>query len=188
MPVIPASGSSVARGALVPIAKVTATSAYGRYFIFTNIPQIYQDLRIVFSGRTDASTPYDMFGMLLNAGEGGTINSETYLTNGVNTVSSVREVNLYTMIRSNIAANGAAPSIFSSATVDLLNYRSATAFKTVLARTASDLHGLGSSTLTASLARITSPVTSLNIGAIGAGGNLVAGSTATLYGMRSIGQ
>jgi hypothetical protein len=188
VPIIPISGSAAPRGALVPIARATATSAYGRYFIFINIPQIYQDLRIVFSGRSDANTPDDLFGMLLNAGEGGTINSETYLTNGVNTITSVREVNLFTMIRSNIAANGAAPSIFSSATVDLLNYRSATAFKSVLARTATDLNGSGSSTLTASLARITSPVTQINIGVIGAGGNLVAGSTATLYGIRSIGQ
>ncbi len=173
-------------GAMVPIASGTATSSYGRYFVFSSIPQTYQDLRIVLSVRSDYAATTDLFGMYLNGGEGGTINSETYLNGDGASATSVRESNLYTMIRSSVAGASATSGIFSSVTIDVLNYANTSTFKTALARTATDLNGSGNTTLTVSLARITSAVSTINVGIVGSGTNLVSGSTATLYGIRAV--
>jgi hypothetical protein len=172
-------------GAMVPIATYTATASYGRYFGFGSIPQTFQDLRLVLSIRSDLAATTDLFGMYFNSGEGGTINSETYLSGDGTSVTSIREANLFTLIRSNIAGNNATSGIFSTVTIDILNYANTVTNKTCLARTATELGGSGNSTLTASLARITSAVTTINVGVIGSGTNIVAGSTASLYGIRA---
>ena len=173
-------------GAMVPLGSLTATSAYGRYFSFTSIPQTYQDLRIVCSVRTDHAATTDLFGMFFNFGEGGTINSQTSLNGDGASVTQLREQNLFTMIRTSVAANTATSGIFSTVTIDILNYSSTSLFKTALARTATELNGSGNTTLTASLARLTSAVSIVSVGAIGSGTNLIAGSTATLYGIRAV--
>jgi len=186
LPKFPNIYDGVTRPTFVPIASATATSSFGRYFVFSGIPQTFQDLRIVLSVRTDHAATTDLFGMFLNSGEGGTINSQTSLNGDGTNATSVREINLFTMIRTNIAGNTATSGIFSTVTIDILNYANTSTFKTALARTATDLNGSGNTTVTATLARITSAVSTINLGAIGSGTNLIAGSTATLYGIRAV--
>lgn len=174
------------QGAIVPIVSADViSSSYGRYFQLNSIPQIYQDLRIVCRVRTDAAATTDVFGLYLNQGEGGTINSQTVIVGDGASASSSREQNLFTLARSNIVANNATAGIFSSVTIDILNYTNTSNFKTIISRSATDLNGSGNTALSVSLARITSAVSSISIGAVGSGTNLVPGSSIVLYGIKA---
>jgi len=67
----------------------------------------------------------------------------------------------------------------------LLNYASTTTNKSCLIQSAGNVNGSGVSALTIGLWAQTSAITTLQVATYG---NFVAGSSAALYGVRSVGQ
>jgi hypothetical protein len=188
MPIIPISGSAAPRGALVPIAQITATTP-GTAFTFNNIPAIYRDLRVVLSVRTNGNDA--LFGM--NAylqsypNNSATVTSgTTWLIGNGTTVSSTRFSSQILNYLGYVNTGQTAPNVFTSATVDILNYASTTSFKQFITRTSNDANGSGTSNLTVSSWASTAAINALIFYSYP--DNFVVGSTATLYGIRSVGQ
>jgi hypothetical protein len=182
MPIIPISGSSTARGALVPIGATTLTSIASSIG-FTNIPQIYQDLRLVFTNRTGNPAMLGNVTIYLN-GTGATGWSSTYMTGaGSGGFSSTRTTNpsFGALTLSSGSYSGA--GYFSTTIWDIFNYRGSNN-KTVLFNSAIDLRNAGQTTWGVSTWANTAAVSAIEV----AGTNLAIGTTATLYGVRSVGQ
>jgi len=169
-------------GALVPIATVNFS---GNFANFTNIPQTYQDLRLVYTIRSGATTN--------DAGKSNQVYF-TGLINGVNTQSysfaflegdgSTRSAgyfnNQFIVYYGLIPNANATAGIFGSGYVDFLNYRDTNTFKTIITNQGSDTNGSGNVRITANLYRSTAAITSISVSAA----SVVAGSTATLYGIK----
>ena len=166
-------------GAMVPIASLVGPASS---FMFSNIPQIYQDLRIVFSGRSDFASTYAGFSLYMNGGQNNTAYSGTILSGDGASATSSRATVPYGMPGSIVGASATA-GVFSTYTMDLLNYTNTSTFKTILYRVASDLNGSGYTSLTAGLYRAnTNAITQIEIAYQG---TAITGSTATLYGIRA---
>ena len=187
MPIIPISGSATARGALVPIASVKLTTTASNFF-FTSIPQGYQDLQIVLSFRMQntnlTSNIYVNFGTN-NVSDGGANYSFTYLQGNGAAYSSGRFSSIASTNFGLAPAYGSTPNLFGQAIVNIFNYASTTTYKTFISKTATNLNGSGVIDTRVGLWR--------NFGAfnflqLGADGLFDAGSTATLYGVRSVNQ
>jgi hypothetical protein len=169
-------------GAMVPIAKITLAS-YSN-FNFTNIPQTYQDLMLVVSSGTQQSgSAADYARLVLN---GGTIGmSTTLLTGDGSSVTSTRESNTTSGgaigIRPAYAAN-----LQGAFITHILNYANTSTYKTSISRAASDANGSGTTQLTVSLWQSTAAINAIIWG--GTGNYPGAGSIATLYGIRTVGQ
>jgi hypothetical protein len=185
MPVsLAGSSSSAMHGALVPIGYLAASGSSSN-LSFSNIPQIYQDLRLVIFARGNYAATTDLLG--LNTQVGTTSYTTLHLIGNGSTVTATREANLYTTLRSSIAGANATSGIFSSVTIDILNYANTTIYKTILARTATDLNGSGNTEITVGVISSTEAVTTLTA-SLQLGSLLTSGSTATLYGVRTVGQ
>lgn len=162
-------------GAMVPIASATAGTPTGASG-FTNIPQTYQDLRIVLSIQNTAASA-DMF-FTLNGDFSANSGSRTLLFGDGSSAQSSRRSNDSVIYMPMLSSSTA----FSSFTIDILNYTSTTQ-KTVLWRLAQDLNGSGYSMMGVGRKNI-GAVTSIDINANG--GNYSAGSIFTLYGIRAV--
>jgi hypothetical protein len=174
-------------GAMVPIQSATITSTGA--FDFSNIPQIYQDLRVVlFVRSTNANATGDAFVMYFNHGAGFQFTgySTTNLSGDGSSAVSNRESNTSAIrIPNLIPTTTQTAAVFASITFDILNYRSST-FKNAILRGASDANGAGQTTFTVGLSQNTGAVTGLLM-ATGLGNNhFAANSTATLYGIRAV--
>jgi hypothetical protein len=174
-------------GAMVPIANSTITSTGA--FDFSNIPQTYQDLRVVlFVRSTNANATGDAFVMYFNHGAGFQFSgySSTNLAGDGSSAVSNRESSTSAIrIPNLIPTTTQTAGVFASITFDILNYRSST-FKTAILRGAGDTNGAGQTSLTAGLSQNTGAITGLLM-ATGLGVNhFAANSTATLYGIRAV--
>lgn len=182
MPIVPFSGPSAAKGALVPISSVSLGSAGGA--VFTNIPQTYQDLMMVLSTRdtNNASTPV-LFNYINS--DSSALYSFTTLTGDGSSVSSgkVTGTNSFGTALQNGAYS--APDIFSTNIYHFLSYTNTSTFKSVLIRSSADINGAGGTRLSAGLYRSTSAITNIWVNPATA---FAPGSTATLYGIRSVTQ
>ena len=189
MPVSLASNSAPMKGALVPIASQTVTGSTTTDVTFTNIPQIYQDLMIVsYARRTDAATLANLFITPYYSGIPATPQSATNLISDGSTASSTRVSNQDAAYVGLVPANSATSGIFGSATWHCLNYANTSTFKTTICRSASDLNGSGNTRLTVNLTRGLSGITTVNCSTFSSSIYWVAGTTFSLYGIRSIGQ
>ena len=171
-------------GAVVPIGYAKLTSAGS--FSFISIPQTYQDLMLIINSRNDSSALTD-FGMKLNNNQSITA-SYTILNGDGSSATSSRGSNPFgfgTIGYSipNIATSG----IFATQIVHLLNYRNTSNNKTAISRSSNDQNGSGNATVIAGLWPLTAAITQIDFSAYG-GTNFAANSTATLYGVRSVGQ
>jgi hypothetical protein len=174
-------------GAMVPIASYTASGS--DFCQFLNIPQIYQDLMVVIYGRTaNTSNGFgtaQLFGAYAN-GDASSCSATSLRGDGSSATST--RVTGQPQFSAGALPNGNATSgIFGSATMHILNYTNTTTFKTILTRSAFDMNGSGGTWLTASLYSKTPAITSLTIYDPAIAGNaFAAGSTATLYGIRTV--
>jgi hypothetical protein len=185
MPIIPISGSAVAKGALVPIARVVADGTQSQYN-FTNIPQGYQDLMFVVSGRITYAGDTVLNGAIgFNANVAG-IMGATNIQNNATTISSSR-VSSY-----GFSTGGFYPTIatmpftFGSSVFHIFSYANTSTFKGYLCRSASDTSGAGFTNTIAGSWNNTAAITQLNINS--SYDNWAAGSIFTLYGVRSTNQ
>lgn len=199
MPIMPLAGTAAPRGALVPIAQTVIRATNIQQFDFNNIPQIYQDLRLVVSMRTTGNNLSEAQLCYLNVNQFGFGDSNYSQTNLIANPPSNGSAGSPTSNRNSnpqrlYAWNGsigayASPNLFGTAIYDILNYRSTAVFKTSLIRTSSDTIWANSIYVSSNLWRRTAAITQLSIfSESGAGVFLAPGSTATLYGVRSVNQ
>jgi hypothetical protein len=167
-------------GAMVPIASVVLSADAGS-LNFSVIPQTFQDLMIVAQLRdTNASVTPVFFNYMNN--NGGSVYSATQLTGDGSSVSSGRISNQSIMGIGLQTGSSATAGVFSANTIHILNYKSST-FKTIIYRDAVDNNGSGATRLSVGLLRDTNPLTQFSFNAAA---QFVAGSTATLYGIRAV--
>lgn len=146
---------------------------------FSSIPQTYTDLILVSQTRSTRAG---------NAGDGGRIrfNSDTgtnYSTTTLEGNGSVAESTRFStqsFILVRIPAATATASVLSPSIAQIMNYSNATTYKTALIRLTSVSESVG---LNAGLWRNTAAITSIDFSANT--GNLVSGSTFTLYGIKA---
>jgi len=158
-----------------PIATTTLGSATNEV-IFSSIPSIYTDLVFIANAKpsTSAYMGYGQFN-----GDTGTNYSETLLYGTGSTAGSNRESNRTNCYFGNWTTQNSTSS-FTAYIINIMNYANTTTYKTAISRSAD----AGTETnavvnLWRSTAAITSFKFSLNTG------NFVAGSTFTLYGVKS---
>ncbi len=172
--------------AMVPIASVDMGGSNSANF--TNIPQTYQDLFVVFQTRTtqNASGLAQMWCWL--NGTQDTSNglcSFTTLTGNGSAVNTGRNTNTNQIEIGQSPNLNATAGVFSTGTMHILNYTNTTINKTLLSRCAADLNGSGITELAVGLFRSTAAVTGLYFRADG-GATQVAGSIVTLYGIKAV--
>lgn len=177
-------------GAMVPIQSATLTSTQST-ILFSNIPQNYQHLFCVVSGRSDGAYTTGSITFYLNTdlGASGTAGySVTTLIGDGSSASSSRGTTSSPVYGLSLGDGRAVPAasstsgVFGSYELHILNYSNTSTFKTGLLRVASDLNGSGITALGACLWQNTSAVSSMMLAT---NANWVAGTTMTLYGIRA---
>lgn len=167
-------------GALQRIGYATGTGS-SPIITFLNIPQTFQDLMLVMSGRATDNTN-NLLITQVNA-LGLSVSSGTFLLGNGSSATSGRAADYYGVEIGLTPGTNTTSGIHASTVVHYLNYRSAN-FKTFLARNAMDLNGSGQTRLTAGLIRTTDAVNRIEIFSY-AGGNLTTTTTAALYGVKA---
>ena len=188
MPLLPSVASSSMHGAVVPIAYAPLSSS--GLFVFTNIPQNYQDLRIVAFLRSNASSTTDQAAFWFG-NYGANIYGETYLLGDGSSASSSRGSTQAVFTNSAIIPAATSTSgVYGSVTIDILNYANTSTYKTVITRTAADTNGSGSTRLAVGSYQSTSAISSkITIVANTATSQFFAsGSSVAIYGIRTVNQ
>lgn len=189
MPIALSAASAAMHGAMVPIATGTISTATNG-ITFNNIPQGYQDLRIVCQWKSlVTATNQDGFWIGSSNVTLGNF-STTYLKGDGSSASSSRTGGYYGAYLGDIAGSASSvnASTFAAVTIDILNYKNTSSYKTVISRITCDLNGAGQTWLSIALLQTTNALSSINVFNYNAGTNAVLGSNATLYGIRSVGQ
>jgi hypothetical protein len=173
------------QGAMVPLAHTILTANSGSVN-FGSIPQIYQDLFLTASVRSDGNFTSGGFSAYIN-GSGTTGSSSTILAGNGSSAFSNRATTSSPVFGISFAQNiiPAATStrgVFGTVHCHILDYTNTSKFKTSLLKAAADLNGSGNFMLAANLWANTNAVTDLNIQT---NGNCVSGSTFTLYGIKA---
>lgn len=150
---------------------------------FTNIPQTFQDLRIVIFGRTTNSVADDFLALNFQSDYNSNY-SATQLSGNGSSASSTRATNQTRIFDFPLVGATSTSGIFSALTIDILNYRSSS-FKTVIGRWAYDKNGSGSTGLCAGLYRSTTAINEINCNVGSGNGNWASGSTVALYGVKA---
>jgi hypothetical protein len=195
MPIIPISGSAVARGALVPIASIAVTNTTTQQLEFGNIPQIYQDLRLVVNMRVSIPTSVGSEGQFLyynvnTFGFGDTTYSQQDMYSNSSSVLAQEQTNP-ARVRGEQASLGplTVPNTFGTGIYDILNYANPDVFKQTIIQCAGDKTGSGFVYESANLWRRTAAINQISVFSESGGiAYLEIGSSATLYGVRSVNQ
>jgi len=185
MPVSFASNSAPMKGAMVPIAYYAVSGSSTNNIYFSNIPQGYQDLCLVINARSAYSAATAQAYTYIN-NDSSALYSDTRLYGDGSSAASDRASGGILYL-GDIPAATSTSGIFGSTVNHFINYANTTTYKAILTRAATDLNGSGYSQLWAQLYRSTSAITILNCYNT-TGANWVAGTTFSLYGIRSIGQ
>ena len=156
-----------------PIATTTLGSAAASVS-FSSIPATYTDLRLVVTGGTSVSGTY---AWIQYNSDTATNYSTTRLDGDGSGAASARTTSA-TFIRNSTSLDSNPNLVIT----DIFSY-AGSIFKTCLIETAADQNGSGRVTRTVGLWRSTSAITSILFSANS--GNLNAGTTATLYGIKN---
>jgi hypothetical protein len=176
----------------VPIYTTTVASATPSV-VFSAIPQTYTDLVLVCNSRSTRSATVDYLAMLVGNGSGdtGSHYSETFVLGNGSTTSSNKLTNNGHIELGDSAAASDTSGIYSSHICHIMNYSNTTTYKTTLGRY--NLVGSGSTDLVASNVNLwrgstgssTEAINYLSISYPYYSSNIAAGSTFTLYGIKS---
>jgi hypothetical protein len=161
------------------IATTTLGSAAATVTL-SSISGSYTDLVLVVQARSSFSNLSDILSVRINS-DTGTNYSYTRVMGDGSTASSARETGLDVWrVNYNIPGATATASVFGLDTIQFLNYSNTTTYKTGLWRSSpAQILTLAA----AALWRSTSAITSITL--LANNGNLVTGSTFTLYGIKS---
>ena len=149
-----------------PVASQTL-SASASSVTFSNIPQDYTDLILVFSGSASTS---DDFQIQVNSDTGSNY-SRTWLTGNGSTAASSRGTSQSYM---RVDQNGYLSTGISNIIIHFMNYSNTTTYKTLLTRANNANNGVNAEV---NLWRSTAAITSISIN------SLKAGTTFNLYGI-----
>jgi hypothetical protein len=141
---------------------------------FSAIPATYTDLRLVINYKLD--TAYAMQ-FQFNA-DTATNYSTTILYGNGSSAGSGRYSQAFCKIADNV------DSVWALGTIDVFSYAGST-YKTSLMTNSADNNGSGWIERNVGLWRSTAAITSLKVGSIGASYLMIAGTTATLYGIKA---
>jgi hypothetical protein len=158
-----------------PIATTTLGSAAASY-TFSSIPSTYTDLVLVGNfGIASSQYPYIRF----NSDSGSNYSTTDLYGTGSSAGSSRESNGTKIWVSLDIPSS---TGIETNCIINVQNYSNATTYKTAISRDNSAANG---TTATVGLWRSTSAINSITIGGFGggAGANLSAGSTFTLYGI-----
>jgi hypothetical protein len=189
MPIIPISGSAVGRGALVPIARSVVTNTTTSDVTFNNIPQIYQDLMIVVTGRrTDEVTQTNLLLTPYYSGIPSSPQSTTLLVSDGVTVGTTRYSTQDAQFSGALPGALSQVGAFGSCVAHVLSYANTSNFKVTLFRSVSETTNSGNTRFSVGLTRGLSGLTVVNLSTFNGALFFVPGTTATVYGVRSINQ
>lgn len=175
-------------GALVPISQTVVSGTSTLTVTFSSIPQVYQDLHLITSARTSYANLSESLGLYFNGDNSSGLYSSTSLVTADTTYPG-RITNANQATYCQVVSNTATSGIFNTVKTDFLNYRNTSVNKTAITRHAADYNNSGSGAvgMYAILWRNTNAITSISIQSAN-GSTFIAGSTFTLYGIRTVGQ
>lgn len=179
MPILPLSGAASTKGAYIPLGSYTFPNSTLTGTGFSNIPQGYQDLMFVLNySFTDSVAP----AFIINSG-GFTYSITALAGNGTSAYSNRTSNYPYGLLSQYATTFTTATSI-----VNIMNYASTSTFKTILHTNSFNRILSGSTDINVSLVQTLSPVTSVSFSTADGTKFFQAGSTVTLYGIRSVNQ
>lgn len=161
---------------MIPIANNTLTSNTASV-TFSNIPQDYTDLVLVFNPRGSSDVESDI-NIRFNSDSGSNYSMTRMYGQGA-TKGSDRQTNTTDI---NIGRQGG--SVFAINIVNIMNYSNSSTFKTVVARSGHATSGSSITLGNCGLWRSTSAITSINLIQTGAQ-SYKTGSSFTLYGIKA---
>jgi hypothetical protein len=188
MPIIPISGSATARGALVPFGFYKTVVGDAATITFNNLPQNCQDIYFVVSSGSGLGGTFAGSTLYLNNQQNNTSYSNTSLSGDGNMTSSQITSGRNTApfgFNFSLPSTGLPSTIYAATTGNILNYTNASSTKMLTNRTALETNGLGYSQMQAQLYRLTGAITRLDFVC---SGGWYAGTTFSIYGVRSINQ
>ena len=177
------SGSSAStKGSLVPIAFLNCNNTVAAGF--TNIPQNYQDLRLVLSllPNTSGNIVLDT----LNGGIAFTGYNRWFYGNGASGLSSSASYSGFIVL--NPTGVGINTTGGMTLIIDFLDYKNTTRNKTIMWKIASDQNGSGVVGMGVAQINSTQAISSFNLSTQNGGVYWVSPSRWTLYGIRSVNQ
>ena len=187
--ILSSTASSSMKGAVVPIASFTVTNSTTNDITFSNIPQVYNDLYLIFDGRrTDVSRLANFFVSPISASMPVSPQSTTIMEWALTGALSYSYVNQDAQYAGIIPSSMSAPNNFGVVTWECFDYTNSNVFKTCLSRSAADVDGDGRTRLTVGLARTLNPITTVIISTFNGSIYFAPQSRATLYGIRGAGQ
>jgi hypothetical protein len=162
-----------------PIATYTVPSAQSSY-TFTSIPQTYTDLVLIINMQSSYTGDSGNGARLQFNGDTGNNYSDTNLRGNGSSASSYRLSNNYIQLGLLPSSGGGTPAgTLGIGIANIQNYSNSTTYKTVLGRTNNSFAFVEASV---GVWRNTAPITSITYFG---DGNILAGSTFTLYGIKA---
>lgn len=159
------------------IASTLVTSTTGTV-TFSSIPQTYTDLRVIWSGRMQASTDNLMFAYINGDTAANYIGALFYADGTAAPSGNYRTADTPGVLMWRIPTSSNATGFFNHGVVDYQSYTNTTAYKTFFSNRSSESTGLSA------IWKNTAAITSLSFTMTGTSGWL-ANSVFTLYGIRS---
>lgn len=159
-----------------PIASTTLSSAASSISL-TSIPGTFTDLRLVFRIANTGGMPGSVIARFNGSTSGYSL---TRLTGTGQVFSSTRYIS-QNGINIGETSSGSAPTLIEA---DVMRYAGST-YKTIISSMSADWNGSGYMTRQVGLWQNTAAITSIVLSIEGGGGNMVAGTTATLYGIKA---
>ena len=188
MPILGITASSISGGLLATsynsISTVSVTSNVATV-TFSSIPATYTHLQVRFIGRSsNSSSGTDNLQIRLNSDSGSNY-SEHYLAGDGSSVSASAQSSITNLVlRECLSRNGNSASIFSTGTIDFLDYTSTNKNKTMKALFGHDRNGSGWVALGSGLYFATpAAITSISF-TVQSSNNFVQYSEFALYGIK----
>ena len=160
-----------------PIATTTLGSAAAS-ITFSSISSAYTDLRLVIVATMNSAGTMHTLQFISDTGT----NYSTTSLYGTGSAAGAYRTTNYSYFELGGESTGGSTTIPMLLTIDIFSYTGST-YKTILGTESNDLNGSGEITRRVGLWRSTSAITSIKIPT--SSGNLAAGTTATLYGIKA---
>lgn len=189
MPVSLASSAAASmHGAMVPISRITVSGTSTFTVTFSSIPSVYQDLKLIGSARTSFNNLSEALGLYFNGDNSSGLYSNTSIVTA-DTIYPGRNTNVNQSTFCQVISNTAQTGNFNVVRTDFFNYSNTSVNKSAISKHAADYNNSGSGAvgMYSLLWRNTNAITSISIQS-GNGAYFIAGTTFTLYGIRSVGQ
>jgi len=156
-------GQAVDTGAMFPIAMVNVGSAGSASVSFTSIPSTYKHLQLRVFARGTQSVANNYFQVQFNGDTASNYYGAHWLKGDGSSVTAGADGAANVIYVERMVGASTAASIFSTNTIDLLDYSSTAKFKTLRNLGGFDSNGAGQVLFTSGLWRSTSAITSISI-------------------------